>query len=106
MVIHLCHGTECGAATSVCCIYHKPKAFDESSDEDSSDSDSDSCCDHSGDGRSHRHLDRAQPSRGGDRDGGMQQSRSSDGTINEIQKSSEPNAYEKAKYKGKRKDES
>ncbi|KAI0052330.1 hypothetical protein FA95DRAFT_1601991 [Auriscalpium vulgare] len=28
--------------TKICCIYHKPKRFDESSDEDSSDSDSDS----------------------------------------------------------------
>ena len=33
---------------SVCCIYHKPKRFDESSSEDnSSGSDSDSSCDHS-----------------------------------------------------------
>jgi len=32
---------------SVCCIYHKPRPFDESSDEDSdSDSDSDSECTH------------------------------------------------------------
>ncbi|KAJ7846908.1 hypothetical protein B0H13DRAFT_2092437 [Mycena leptocephala] len=30
------------AAEEICCIYHKPKAFDESSDEDSSSSDSDS----------------------------------------------------------------
>ncbi|KAJ6561776.1 phosphatase inhibitor-domain-containing protein [Mycena capillaripes] len=33
----------CGRKSSkICCIYHKPKAFDESSDEDSSDSDADS----------------------------------------------------------------
>lgn len=31
---------------SVCCIYHKPKAFDESSDEDDSDTESESSCDH------------------------------------------------------------
>ncbi|KAF5333874.1 hypothetical protein D9757_015531 [Collybiopsis confluens] len=30
----------------VCCIYHKPKAFDESSDEEDSDADSENACDH------------------------------------------------------------
>ena len=34
--------------STVCCIYHRPKRFDESSDEDSSDSgsESDSSCNH------------------------------------------------------------
>ncbi|TFY61084.1 hypothetical protein EVG20_g7191 [Dentipellis fragilis] len=47
--------------TKICCIYHKPKNFDESSDEDSSDSDSDSSCDgqqpHTHRRRRHRHGD-------------------------------------------------
>ena len=64
----------------VCCIYHKPKRFDESSGEDSSDSDSDSNCGreshphighHSGDNGTERHCD----------SGG-------------IPEDSEPNAYE------------
>ncbi|KAA1476281.1 hypothetical protein DENSPDRAFT_932936 [Dentipellis sp. KUC8613] len=45
--------------TKICCIYHKPKNFDESSDEDSSSSDSDSSCDgqqpHTHRRRRHRH---------------------------------------------------
>ncbi|EKM58569.1 uncharacterized protein PHACADRAFT_253015 [Phanerochaete carnosa HHB-10118-sp] len=32
-------------SSKICCIYHKPKRFDESSSEESSDSDSDSSCD-------------------------------------------------------------
>ncbi|KAF9559315.1 hypothetical protein CPC08DRAFT_606821, partial [Agrocybe pediades] len=35
----------CGKKKSkICCIYHKPRRFDESSDESDSDSDSDSSC--------------------------------------------------------------
>ncbi|KIK39777.1 hypothetical protein CY34DRAFT_807895 [Suillus luteus UH-Slu-Lm8-n1] len=38
----------CGKKKSkICCIYHKPRRFDESSEEESSDSDSDSDCQHS-----------------------------------------------------------
>ncbi|KAG1750897.1 phosphatase inhibitor-domain-containing protein [Suillus lakei] len=38
----------CGKKKSkICCIYHKPRRFDESSDEESSGSDSDSDCQHS-----------------------------------------------------------
>lgn len=33
--------------SKICCIYHKPRRFDESSDEESSGSDSDSDCEHS-----------------------------------------------------------
>ncbi|KAE9402522.1 hypothetical protein BT96DRAFT_991160 [Gymnopus androsaceus JB14] len=40
-------------SSKICCIYHKPKAFDESSDEDDSDTESDSSCDHNH--ASHRH---------------------------------------------------
>ncbi|VUC22081.1 unnamed protein product [Clonostachys rosea] len=47
-------------SSKVCCIYHKPKAVDESSDESSSDSDSDSSsdepdADHRGKGKQHDH---------------------------------------------------
>ncbi|KAG1729870.1 phosphatase inhibitor-domain-containing protein [Suillus paluster] len=38
----------CGKKKSkICCIYHKPRRFDESSEEESSESDSDSDCQHS-----------------------------------------------------------
>ncbi|KAG2364592.1 phosphatase inhibitor-domain-containing protein [Suillus spraguei] len=38
----------CGKKKSkICCIYHKPRRFDESSEEESSGSDSDSDCQHS-----------------------------------------------------------
>ncbi|KAG2154006.1 phosphatase inhibitor-domain-containing protein [Suillus clintonianus] len=38
----------CGKKKSkICCIYHKPRRFDESSEEESSESDSDSSCQHS-----------------------------------------------------------
>ncbi|KAJ8693153.1 Type 1 phosphatases regulator ypi1 [Pleurotus ostreatus] len=92
----------CGRKSSkICCIYHKPRNFDESSsEEDSSDSDSHSDCDDHDHARPHSHRrdpDRAQPSRGGDR----------------LMKDnvSEPNAYEqvpkgKAAGKGKGKDKS
>ncbi|KAL4264643.1 Type 1 phosphatases regulator [Pleurotus pulmonarius] len=75
----------CGRKSSkICCIYHKPRNFDESSsEEDSSDSGSDSDCDGHGHSHPHSHrrdLDRAQPSRGGDHL--MKDS------------ASEPNAYE------------
>ncbi|KAL4264644.1 Type 1 phosphatases regulator [Pleurotus pulmonarius] len=90
----------CGRKSSkICCIYHKPRNFDESSsEEDSSDSGSDSDCDGHGHSHPHSHrrdLDRAQPSRGGDHL--MKDS------------ASEPNAYEqvpkgKSTGKGKGKD--
>ncbi|KAF9493308.1 hypothetical protein BDN71DRAFT_1450435 [Pleurotus eryngii] len=58
----------CGRKSSkICCIYHKPRNFDESSsEEDSSDSDCDGHA-HSHPHSHRRDLDRAQLSRGGDR---------------------------------------
>ncbi|KAH7915593.1 phosphatase inhibitor-domain-containing protein [Hygrophoropsis aurantiaca] len=47
--------------SKICCIYHKPKRFDESSSEDSSDSDSDSSCTNDPPSRAHSHSG---PSRG------------------------------------------
>ncbi|CAG8551710.1 731_t:CDS:2 [Funneliformis caledonium] len=43
--------------SKICCIYHKPRAFDESSDEESSSSDSDNS-DHDHD---HKHEERPRP---------------------------------------------
>jgi len=45
-------------SSKICCIYHKPKQFDESSSEESSDSDSDSECRH---GHSHHHRGDEEP---------------------------------------------
>ncbi|KAK0236231.1 phosphatase inhibitor-domain-containing protein [Armillaria nabsnona] len=46
----------CGKKKSkICCIYHKPRRFDESSDEDSSSDESDSDEDHSCEDPSHSH---------------------------------------------------
>ena len=83
---------------SVCCIYHKPKRFDESSDEDSSDSDSESSCDHGHEHHVHSHG-RGRPGEGAERthgDGGA--------IVHELEEP-EPNAYEVApgSKKGKRK---
>jgi protein phosphatase 1 regulatory subunit 11 len=49
---------------TVCCIYHKPRAADESSDEDSSDSSSDSDSDSEPDNSTARPAGRAGGSRG------------------------------------------
>ncbi|KZP17715.1 hypothetical protein FIBSPDRAFT_864708 [Athelia psychrophila] len=98
----------------VCCIYHKPKRFDESSSEESSDSDSDSDVDSGCEGHNHTHrhrtpLDRAAPARRrpAARDEGAARERGgADGAVHELelQDDSEPNAYEAApSKKGKRK---
>ncbi|CAE6515005.1 unnamed protein product [Rhizoctonia solani] len=70
----------CGKKKSkICCIYHKPKRFDESSSESSGDESDTSCG--SGDNRKHAHK---RPDNAGDPNPG-------------------PNAYEKGGSKGKRK---
>ncbi|CAH0001492.1 unnamed protein product, partial [Clonostachys byssicola] len=74
-------------SSKVCCIYHKPKAVDESSDESSSDSDSDSSsdepdADHRGKGKQHDH-DHRRCDRKGKRDGKGNK------------RAPSPNAYEK-----------
>ncbi|TFK36757.1 phosphatase inhibitor-domain-containing protein [Crucibulum laeve] len=80
----------CGKKKSkICCIYHKPRRFDESSDEESSDSDSDSC-DHVG--HDHGHPHRSTPN-GGD---SAAQARPSPGSaqLHQLDLDTEPNAYE------------
>ncbi|TFK99356.1 phosphatase inhibitor-domain-containing protein [Pterulicium gracile] len=87
----------CGRKSSkICCIYHKPKRFDESSDEDSTDTDSDSDC-----GHAHHHHEQGESSSGG----GAQAERSGGSSTTVEQPQYEPNAYEQApsyKKKGKR----
>ncbi|EJU04903.1 hypothetical protein DACRYDRAFT_47027 [Dacryopinax primogenitus] len=89
--------------SKICCIYHKPKPFDESSSEESDSSDSDS---------SGADLDRAKPSRrarkhrhhnhdphrsdSGDSSGSGERARESGGTtVEELHDEPEPNAYER-----------
>ncbi|KAH9481073.1 Type 1 phosphatases regulator YPI1 [Psilocybe cubensis] len=94
----------CGKKKSkICCIYHKPRRFDESSDEsDSSDSDSDH--DHSSHNHNHHHNHNHehQPNGGSSTNG--QQSHSS--VVHELEHPEyEPNAYEKQpKSNGKRRE--
>ncbi|KAI3616387.1 type 1 phosphatase regulator ypi1 [Moniliophthora roreri] len=92
----------CGRKSSkICCIYHKPRRFDESSSEEDSDSDSDSSCG----GHGHNHQHRARRSSGS---GGERLQRQADGggvTQLESEDSDGRNAYEiapknsKGKYK-------
>jgi len=81
-------------SSKICCIYHKPKRFDESSSEESSDSDSDSSCDNRRP-CSHRspQRDGADPAAGGEgtvtRGGGST-------TVHTVHEHDlEPNAYER-----------
>ncbi|KAI0789958.1 phosphatase inhibitor-domain-containing protein [Abortiporus biennis] len=97
-------------SSKICCIYHKPKRFDESSSEESSsDSDSDSSCgghDHQHNRRRvHRHHHRPHDSNSNG-DSGSSNMRNRDGgdsTVHELDKEpDEPNVYEKVpKGKGK-----
>jgi len=90
----------CGRKKSkICCIYHKPRRFDESSSESDSDSDSDS-----GDSCGHG-SDRAHPTRGhcrpnGHRHGhghGVVRREGEGGTVHELHDSDpDANAYERA----------
>ncbi|KAG7092050.1 hypothetical protein E1B28_008431 [Marasmius oreades] len=89
----------CGRKSSkICCIYHKPRAFDESSSEEDSDSDSDSSCA----GHDHNHSRRLSGS------GEGLQNRVNGGTIVDYSDDSDDrsNAYESApsSKKGKRTD--
>ena len=80
----------------VCCIYHKPRKFDESSSEESSDSEDEGrACGHAG----HNHEPHAGPS---------QQARpEGSGVVHELEncEDSDPNAYERQpRNPGKRKE--
>jgi len=86
--------------SKICCIYHKPRRFDESSDESSSDSDSDSSL------SCHNHNHRPSPSRRGPGSSNPQQAPRGPGVVHEpeLLDDTEPNAYEKQSElkKGKR----
>jgi protein phosphatase 1 regulatory subunit 11 len=93
---------------SVCCIYHKPRRFDESSssEDSSSDSDSGSCSHHDHD-HDHNNNHRLNPSRRGSSSSNPQQAQRTRGTVHEptILDDTQPNAYETQpeSKKGKRK---
>jgi len=95
----------------VCCIYHKPKNFDESSDESSSDESSGS--DESGDdgaarparshprsSHSHRHQ-HSQPHEPRGESAATRDEGSGGGVVHELQDDPGPNAYESGHRKGK-----
>ncbi|KAF5374513.1 hypothetical protein D9615_009097 [Tricholomella constricta] len=83
----------CGRKSSkICCIYNKPRKFDESSSEEDSDSDSDldSACDnHSHHHHSHQHSQHDGP--GGS---GLQMRPDQSGNVCQLKKKPERNAYE------------
>ncbi|KAF8150204.1 phosphatase inhibitor-domain-containing protein [Crassisporium funariophilum] len=94
----------CGKKKSkICCIYHKPRRFDESSDE-SSDSDSDdSACGHN---HNHSGPNHRPAGTGPSSDGLQARSGAVSSVVHELEhpEGSEPNAYEKQpeSKKGKR----
>ncbi|KAJ6620003.1 phosphatase inhibitor-domain-containing protein [Mycena sp. CBHHK59/15] len=101
----------CGRKSSkICCIYHKPKNFDESSDEDSSDSDSDSDYDDGrarrSNGQNHNHSHHHPHPHPDPPAGGAAQQPGGGGSVTELELRPELNAYELApagkKGKGKR----
>ncbi|KAG1781742.1 phosphatase inhibitor-domain-containing protein [Suillus placidus] len=86
----------CGKKKSkICCIYHKPRRFDESSEEESSESDSDSDCQHSNCPRQRRTR---HPEGDGHRDGLATRANAPNiGVIHEVEEAgSSSNAYERA----------
>jgi len=87
--------------SKICCIYHKPKRFDESSDEDSSSSDSDSDshsgCDHHDHSHNHgRNRPHQHPTEGGGNEGSTSQRGDAEGSTTTVQDLSDLdiNAYE------------
>ncbi|KAJ7472716.1 phosphatase inhibitor-domain-containing protein [Mycena latifolia] len=98
----------CGRKSSkICCIYHKPKNFDESSDEDSSDSDYDARA-RAIARRNHQHQhNHPHPHPHPDPGAGAAQRDPQAAGITQLEEKAEPNAYEivpvSKKGKGKRK---
>ncbi|KAJ8073528.1 Type 1 phosphatases regulator ypi1 [Marasmius tenuissimus] len=91
----------CGRKSSkICCIYHKPKAFDESSSEEDSDSDSDDSC-----GGRHNHSHRQRRSPGGNGGENLQNRENGSSVVQLESDDSDKNAYEIApsSKKGKHK---
>ncbi|KAG2112169.1 phosphatase inhibitor-domain-containing protein [Suillus cothurnatus] len=80
--------------SKICCIYHKPRRFDESSEEESSGSDSDSDCQHSSCPRQRRTR---HPEGDGHSDGRATRDAPNKGVIHEVEEAgSSGNAYERA----------
>jgi len=106
---HVVDNEDCGRKKSkICCIYHKPKEFDESSDEESSsDEDSDSIDDgrarRSQPHRHHHHHDQhpSNPGAAGAGGDGMRRGGDRGGIVHELEESPEPNAYESLPKKEK-----
>jgi len=87
-----CGGVDSGPL--VCCIYHKPRRFDESSEEESSGSDSDSDCQNSSCPRQRRTR---HPEGDGHSDGRATRDAPNKGVIHEVEEAgSSGNAYERA----------
>ncbi|KAJ7684588.1 phosphatase inhibitor-domain-containing protein [Mycena polygramma] len=104
----------CGRKSSkICCIYHKPKPFDESSSDESSDSDSDSSVDDRArwsSGRNNRSHNHDHPHPHPDPNAGGAAAAQRDPQVSgmtELEEEAEPNAYEMVpsgkKGKGRRK---
>ncbi|KAF8072254.1 phosphatase inhibitor-domain-containing protein [Lyophyllum atratum] len=99
---------DCGRKSSkICCIYHKPRKFDESSSEEDSDSDSDSSCDNHRHRRRHPHPHPHPHPEGA---AGPASPMRSDqpapaGVVHQLEEESDRNAYETvpSSKKGKRK---
>ncbi|KDR76160.1 hypothetical protein GALMADRAFT_247379, partial [Galerina marginata CBS 339.88] len=90
--------------SKICCIYHKPRRFDESSDE--SDSDSDSDVDHSHHNHNHNHGHDHPHSSAGPSSHGLLPPNPNGGVVHELEPTEDDsNAYEKqpTSNKGKRK---
>ncbi|KAJ7040773.1 phosphatase inhibitor-domain-containing protein [Mycena alexandri] len=101
----------CGRKSSkICCIYHKPKNFDESSDSDSSDSDSSDdgrARARQGHGPNHNHHPHPHPHPDAGGSGAAAAQRDPQmSAVAELEEASQPNAYEIVpsgkKGKGKR----
>lgn len=92
--------------SKVCCIYHKPRRFDESSDESSDSDSSSSSCPHEHDHPGHS-QNRPNPSPRGSSSSNLQQAQRGRGVVHEpeLLDDIEPNAYEQQPElkKGKRK---
>jgi len=91
-------------SSKICCIYHKPRKFDESSSEESSDSDSDSDCnrDHSHSHHSRRRRHRSNSPTNGS-DGNTRIMQGGDTVVHTMEEEgSDANMYERAPKKPKK----
>lgn len=97
-------------SSKICCIYHKPRKFDESSSEESSDSDSgsDSDCNHNhphthGPRRRHAHRDGPSPPSNGSDSNTRSREGGGEAIVHSIEdEDSDTNKYERAPMKPKK----